>query len=192
MYYYSYATTAAVPPPSTTTTVKPKKHHFTHRPRVPQTTPNTTAVVSPHTNNSSGGSGSIPMVLMAGGALAAGVSFLFGGNKWPLFVGAGIAAAILGGYLYYTKTVINNPFPGAWSWMQGYSIYLVAVGAIGLYLFRGIHSTAFGILGQLFFLGLLIISSGMFLTNFAGIPNVLSALPDVGSKIRKTINPNAN
>jgi hypothetical protein len=203
MYYYSYAT-AATPPPPTTTPVKPKHHHV-HIPKgkkaaakpltfTSKGTPNPFTNHNPNLDlpKTDSASASIPAVLVAGGVTGALISFLFGSKYQVLFLGTSVAIAVLGGYLYVSKIHVNNPFPGVWSWLQGYSIYGVAIGAIGLYLFRGIHTTAFGILGQLFFLGLLIISSGMFLTNFAGITNLLPALPDVGTTIRKAINPKDN
>jgi hypothetical protein len=95
----------------------------------------------------------------------------------------------------------NNPLEGVgkgiqgvWQWLQGYSLYGIAIGAIGYFLFFKKDNNPFGILGRIFFLGLLVVSSAVFLTNLIGIPipNFLSAVPDAGKPIRKAINPNAN
>jgi hypothetical protein len=148
MYYYSYAT--AVPPP----TKKPKAVTTTPIKKIQKRKPLpvVTTKASPPPPKTDPAGGSIPLVFMFGGAAGALISLLVGTKYQIIFLGASVAIAILGGYLYFSKIHVNNPFPGVWSWLQGYSIYGVAVGAIGLYLFRGIHTTAFGILGQLFFL----------------------------------------
>jgi hypothetical protein len=98
----------------------------------------------------------------------------------------------------------NNPLEGvgkgiqgAWQWLQGYSVYGIAIGAIGYFLFFKKDNNPFGILGRIFFLGLLLVSSAVFLTNLIGIPlpnipNLLSVVPDAGKPIRKAINPNNN
>jgi hypothetical protein len=84
---------------------------------------------------------------------------------------------------------VGGALDGAYKWMQGNSILMIIGGAIGFYLFRGEHNNLIGIFGQLFFLGLLVIGGIFFLTNFAGITNIL---PNVTAGIRKAINPGSS